>query len=119
MKFHFLEKISKHKERILLTLKRFNIDNINSKRLYKNKYENIVYKNYNNNKINIDVNIIYCYWVLKFDIVQVAKFKTRSKSMTLLITKWDGNCVDRGQVNERLTELKKKCFWWYIWKVKK
>ena len=50
----------------------------------KNKYENIVYKNYNNSQINIDLNTIgYKIW----DIVQVVKFKTRSKSMTLLITK--------------------------------
>ena len=50
----------------------------------KNKYENIVYKNYNNSQINIDVNTIGSkIW----DIVRVVKFKTRSKSMTLLITK--------------------------------
>ena len=50
----------------------------------KNKYENIVYKNYNNSQINIDVNTIDSkIW----DIVQVGKFKTRSKSMTILITK--------------------------------
>ena len=35
---------------------------ISSKRWYKNNYENIVYKNYNNSS-HIDVNII---WVLKF-----------------------------------------------------
>ena len=29
---------------------------INSKRLYKNKYEDIVYPNYINSQINIDVN---------------------------------------------------------------
>ena len=49
-----------------------------------NKYRNIVYKNYNNSRINIDVNTIGSkIW----DIVRVVKFKTRSKSMTLLITK--------------------------------
>ena len=49
-----------------------------------NKYRNIVYKNYNNSRINIDVNTIGSkIW----DIVRVAMFKTRSKSMTLLITK--------------------------------
>ena len=31
---------------------------INSKRLFKNNYENIVYKNHNNSQINTDVNII-------------------------------------------------------------
>ena len=37
----------------------------------KNKYENIVYKNYNNSQINIDVNTIGSkIW----NIVQVAKF---------------------------------------------
>ena len=50
----------------------------------KNKYENIVYKNYNNSQINIDVNTIGSkIW----EIVRVAKFITRSKSITLLITK--------------------------------
>ena len=49
----------------------------------KNKYENIVYKVYNNSQINIDVNTIGSkIW----DIVWVVKFKTRSKNMTLLIT---------------------------------
>ena len=39
----------------------------------KNKYENIVYKNYNNSQINIDVNTIGSkIW----DIVWLAKFKT-------------------------------------------
>ena len=50
----------------------------------KSKYENIVYKNYNNIQINVDVNTIGSkIW----DRVRVAKFKTRSKSITLLITK--------------------------------
>ena len=50
----------------------------------KNKYENVVYKVYNNSQINIDVNTIGSkIW----DIVWVVKFKTRSKNMTLLITK--------------------------------
>ena len=50
----------------------------------KNKYENIVYKNYNNSQINIDVNTIGSkIW----EIVRVAKFKTRLRSMTLLIMK--------------------------------
>ena len=39
-----------------------------------------IYKNYNNSQINIDGSKIW-------DIVQVVKFKTRSKSMTLLIIK--------------------------------
>ena len=43
-----------------------------------------------------------------WDIVSVFKFKTRSKSMTLLIKKKDENCIERAQVNERLTEFKKK-----------
>ena len=42
------------------------------------------------------------------DIVSVFKFKTRSKSMTLLIKKIDENFIERAQVNERLTEFKKK-----------
>ena len=59
-------------------------NNINSKRLYKNKYENIMYKNYNKSQINIYVNTIGSkIW----DIVQVVKFKARPKSMILLITK--------------------------------
>ena len=50
----------------------------------KNKYENIVYKNHNISQINIDVNTIGSkIW----EIVRVAKFITRSKSITLLITK--------------------------------
>ena len=50
----------------------------------KNKYENVVYKVYNNSQINIDVNTIGSkIW----DIVWVINFKTRSKNMTLLITK--------------------------------
>ena len=53
-------------------------------RIYKSKYENVAYKNYNNRQINTDVNTIGS----KFgDIVQVLKFKTKSKNMTLLITK--------------------------------
>ena len=35
-----------------------NENNINSKRLYENKYENIVYENYNNSQIDTDVNTI-------------------------------------------------------------
>ena len=35
-----------------------NANNINSKRLYENKYENIVYENYNNSQIDTDVNTI-------------------------------------------------------------
>ena len=65
--------------------------NINSKRLasyMKNKYENIVYKNYNNSQINIarckSVNTTMGSKI--WDIV-VKFFKTRSESMTLLITK--------------------------------
>ena len=47
------------------------VNNINSKSLNKNKYENTVYKNYNNSQINIDVNTIGSkIW----NIVQVAKF---------------------------------------------
>ena len=50
----------------------------------KNKYENVVYKVYNNSQINTDVNTIGSkIW----DIVWVVNFKTRSKNMTLLITK--------------------------------
>ena len=40
----------------------------------KNKYENIVYKNYNNSQINIDVNTVGS---KTQDIVRVVKFKTR------------------------------------------
>ena len=35
-----------------------NANNINSKRLYENKYENIVYENYNNSQIDTDLNTI-------------------------------------------------------------
>ena len=45
-----------------------------------------------------------------WDIVWVSKFKTRSKSMTLLIKNWDESCIVRAQLNERLTQLKKKNF---------
>ena len=66
------------------------------------------YKNYNSNEINIDVNTIGSkIW----DIIWVVKFKTRSKSMTLLITKQDENCIERAQVNDRLIELKKRLWW--------
>ena len=66
-------------------------NNINSKRLasyIKNKYENIVYKNYNSSQINIarckSVNTIIGSKIWEI----VVKFsKTRSKSMALLITK--------------------------------
>ena len=57
--------------------------NINCKRLNKNKYENVVYKNYNS-RVNTNVSTVGCQiW----DKVPVLKFKTRSKSMTLLLTK--------------------------------
>ena len=50
----------------------------------KNDHENVVYKNYNSSQINIDVNTIGSkIW----DKVWVAKFKTVTKSMILLITK--------------------------------
>ena len=39
-------------------------NNINSKKLYKNKYENLMYKNCNNSQINVDVNTIYA--VIRF-----------------------------------------------------
>ena len=55
----------------------------------------------------VDVNIM---WVPKLGTVWVSKFKTRSKSMTLLIKKYDENCIERAQVNERLTEFRKKKF---------
>ena len=52
-------------------------------RIYKHKYKNIAYKNYNNSQINTDVNTVGSkIW----DIVQ-DKFQTKSKSMTILITK--------------------------------
>lgn len=35
-----------------------NANNIISMRICKNKYENILYKNYNNSRINADVNTI-------------------------------------------------------------
>ena len=80
---------------------------ISSKRLYKNNFENTVYKNYNNSQIS------RCKYYMSskvWDIVWVSKFKTRSKIMTLLIKKWDENCIERAQLNERLTELKKNYF---------
>ena len=81
---------------------------ISSKRLYKNNFENTLYKNYNNSQIS------RCKYYMSskiWDIVWVLKFKTRSKSMTLLIKKKDENCIERAQVNERLTEFKKKINW--------
>ena len=48
-------------------------NSINSRKLYKNKYENIMYKNYNNSQINLDVNTIYTVVRLKFDIVPSCK----------------------------------------------
>ena len=63
-----------------------------------------VYKNFNNSQINTDGSTIGSkIW----DIVRALNFKTRSKSMTLLITKKDENCIERAQVNERLVEFKK------------
>ena len=44
----------------------------------------IVYKNYNNSQINTPGSTIGS---KTWDIVRVLKFKTRSKSMTILITK--------------------------------
>ena len=61
-------------------------------RIYKNKYKNIAYKNYNNSQINTDVNNIGSKIL---DIVRVLKFKTKSKSMKLLITKQDKDCIER------------------------
>ena len=45
-----------------------------------------------------------------WDIVWVSKFKTRLKSITLLIKKEDENCIGRAQVNESLTSFKKDFF---------
>ena len=45
-----------------------------------------------------------------WDIVWVSKFKTRLKSITLLIKKEDENCIGRAQVNESLTSFKKYFF---------
>ena len=68
--------------------------------------EMTVYKNYNNSQINTDGSTISSkIW----DIVRVLKFKTRLKSMALLITKLDENCIERAHVNARLVEFKKKC----------
>ena len=53
-------------------------NNINSKRLYKNKYENIVYKNYDNSQIKIDVNNILGPKIL--DIIRVVKFQKGQKA---------------------------------------
>ena len=59
-------------------------NNIISMRIYKNKYENIAYKNYNNSQINTDINTIGS---KLWDIVRVLNCKAKSKSMTLLIIK--------------------------------
>ena len=59
-------------------------NNISSKALYKNNYENIVYKNYSNSQIS------RCKYYMSsriWGIVLVSKFKTRSKNMKLLIEK--------------------------------
>ena len=50
-------------------------------RMYKNKYENNAYRNYNNSQINTDENTIQVLKIL--DIVQVAKFEAKSKNMAL------------------------------------
>ena len=48
----------------MVSFKSINLDqvssanNINFVRIYKNKYENIAYKNYNNSQISTDVNTI-------------------------------------------------------------
>ena len=64
---------------------------MNSTRIYKSKYENVVHKNYNNSQINTDVNTIDSkIW----DIIQVLKFRTESKSMPLLNTKADENYIE-------------------------
>ena len=57
---------------------------INSKGLYKNNFENTMYKNYNNSQIS---RCIYYMSSKIWDIVLVSKFKTRSKIMTFLIKK--------------------------------
>ena len=50
-------------------------------RMYKNKYENNAYRNYNNSQINTDENTIQVLKIL--DIVQVTKFEAKSKNMAL------------------------------------
>ena len=78
---------------------------ISSKRLYKNNFENTVYKNYNNSQIS------RCKYYMSskiWDIVWVSKFKTRSKIMTLLIKKEDENFIERAQVNGKINWVKKK-----------
>ena len=53
-------------------------------KIYKNKYKNIAYKNYNTIQINTNVNAIGNeIWA----IVRVINFKRKSKSMSLFITK--------------------------------
>ena len=53
-------------------------------KIYKNKYKNIAYKNYNTIQINTNVNAIGNeIWA----IVRVINFKIKSKSMSLFITK--------------------------------
>ena len=50
-----------------------------------------MHKNYNNSQINTDVNTIDSkIW----DIIQVLKFRTESKSMPLLNTKADENYIE-------------------------
>ena len=77
-------------------------DNItfSSKRLYKNNFENTVYKNYSNSQIS---RCKYYMGSKIWDIVWV------SKIMTLLIKKKDENCIENAQVNGKIKwEFKNK-----------
>ena len=63
----------------MVSFKSINLDqissanNINFVRIYKNKYENIAYKNYNNSQISTDVNTI---GPKIWDIAQVLKVES-------------------------------------------
>ena len=63
----------------MVSFKSINLDqissanNINFVRIYKNKYENIAYKNYNNSQIRTDVNTI---GPKIWDIAQVLKVES-------------------------------------------
>ena len=76
--------------------------------IYKNKYETIAYKNYNNSQINTDVNTIDS---KLWDIVRVLKCKSKSKSMALLITKHSENCAERTPSKWKINLVQNKLLW--------
>ena len=84
---------------------------ISSKRLFKNNYENIVYKNYSNSQSH---RCKYYTSSKIWDIVWVSKLKQGQKAWHYWFKKWDENCIERAQVNKRLTEFKKICIFFVM-----